>query len=634
MGKARLLFFVILLAAGSLAPGSLAARPPHPAGMPPSSPQTATAGAAIGGLPRRDLRMMLVADEEYQRRPGWAKELSTMIKAVSDHFEKLFNIRLTAQPFESWRSDDRLIRIDVAAESLVRDLDRGGADLLVVMSGQEWAGDERMSYAMFKEGLIFLAPPPQLSDLAPVFERLLGRLFGAVTAPPDPHEEPPWDPSKPLRHHGASGFSVENREIILLNRDRTFNRPDSPAFPAATDRAIELYRSICASIERAAAAREAERAAVLAGQPEDGEALRVRPIGASDAHLLLAQLYLNAGRLDEAMAFCAGAIRLDPDDLEAQNTIGIIYRRTGDPETAIGKYLGIFKQDPQFARVLFNMGVAYAQQGDLKNAQSAYEAAVALKPAYAEAHNNIGDIRLRQGRFEDAEACFRRAIAARPGLAVAHANLAGLILRNGDIAGAGVEADEAARLDPRLAFAPLIQGNVDRAGGRTDEAVAHYLQAKAIDPKNERAAVNLGICAFGRGAFEESERFFREALALNPGSAEAHAGLGACLLKRRELDPAFQELQAALALGPGTAEVHLNLSSIALEKKRYDEAIAQARAALALAPATDEAYRNLGAAYLQKGLKRESAEAYAAAARIARDKAGRALSGRGGGPAV
>ena len=537
-----------------------------------------TASALAAQAPRppvRELKVLVIADEEYQKQPRWVPRTFEMIKTASADFEELFGIRLVARPFESWRSDDQLRRLDQAAELLARDFERYGSDLLIVMSGQEWTGDWRMTYAMYREGLIVLAPPPNLVNLGQVLKRLLGHLFGAVTTPPD-HSAPPRDP-------GLFEFSAANREIILLNRDRTFNRPDSPSFPVATERAVEIYRSICASIDAAAAAKEAARSKDLAGQGEAQEDPPIRLAGGpTDAHLLLAQLYLNAGQLDEAMTFCVGALTLNPDDLEAQNTLGIIYRRTGDPGAAIAKYLDVFRRDPQFARVLFNLGVAYSQQGDFRNAAGAYEAALSLRPAYAEAYNNIGDVRLREGRFDEAEALFRKAVAANPAFALARSNLAEVLIREGDYAGAGAEADEAARLDPGSAAAIVIQGNVDRGLGRVAEAVEHYLRARSLDPKNAIAAVNLGICAFERGDLAESEKLFRETLALTPDMAEAHAGLGACLLRRSELDEAKQELGTALTLGLNSAEVHLNLSSVALEKKKYDEAIAEAKLALGL----------------------------------------------------
>jgi tetratricopeptide (TPR) repeat protein len=577
--------------------------------------------AQAPGLPRRELRVLVIADEEYRADPQWMGRTLEMIRESSAEFEKQFNIRLRASPFESWGSDDSLQRMDFAAETLARDFDRLGADILVVMSGQEWRGDSRMSYVLYKEGLIFLAPPPRLANLSDVFNIQLGRLFGAVNVP-DPGDLPkPGD----LPTERSYRFSAADRELILLNRDRTFNRPDSPSFPVGSERALEIYRSVADTVEARLAAREAAQTPGVELSGTEGVVVRPVIMRAGEVHLLLAQLYLNAGHLDEAMSCCATALKLDPDNLEAQNTLGIIYRRTGDLESAIRKYLEIFRHNPEFARVLFNLGVAYAQQGDLSNAAAAYEAALSLRPAYAEALNNIGDVRARQGRFDEAVRLFRRSVAANPGWAMPRINLADLLLRTGDAAGAGAEADEAARLDPGSTMAALVQGNVDRAAGLNQEAAAHYLRARALDPRNTRATINLGILAFGRGAFGQSEQLFCEALAADPAAAEAHAGLGACLIKKNDLEAARQELGAALAGGLNTPDIHLNLSTIALAKKSYDEAIAEAKLALGLDANLGDAYRNLSDAYLQKGLKKEAGEARAAAARLASEAVKRSM---------
>jgi tetratricopeptide (TPR) repeat protein len=576
-------------------------------------------GAQDSRLPVRDLKVLVIADEEYQRDPRWVSRSTQMIRSASADFEDQFGIRLVPSPFESWHSDDNLARIDVLAASLASGFDRYGADLLVVLSGQESLGRQQMGYSLFKEGLIILAPPPGYPDMLRLFEHHLGHFFGAVHAP-----SPPSDPGKGPR---GEQFSDANKEIILLNKDRTFNKPDSPALPVATERAIELYRSICDSIQKRLA--EVEKSPLPpppSGHAPVGYTVEVRSLpNFADVYLLLSQIYLSARQYDQALASCMAAVKLDPDSLEAQNTLGIIYRRTGDFEKAIAQYLEVFRKDPHFARTIFNLGVAFFQQGDLDAALGAYQAALSINPAYAEAQNNMGEIFIRQGRLDLAEDSFRKAVASSPAFALSRSNLAEVLVRKGDFAGAEPEADEAVRLDPGLVAAIVIQGNVDRGLGRVEEAVRHYLKALSLDPKNVIAMVNLGICAFGRGDFAGSEKLFREALALNPAMAEARAGLGACLLKRKELDAAHEALSAALTLGLNSAEVHLNLSSIALERKKYDEAIAEANLALGLNAQLADAYRNLGAAYVQKGMKRESQEALAAAARLARGEIKRAM---------
>lgn len=565
----------------------------------------------------RDLKILVIADEEFQNTRGWFSGATQMVRTAQSGFKNDFNIRITVPPFESWRSDDQLDRIDLLAGSLARDFDRFGADILVVLIGQKSLGRELSAFSLFKEGLIVLADPGRAPDLSHLLLHELGHLFGAVHVPAS-------DKSAMRRFPNGETFDDVNHRIIILNRDRTFNKPDSPALPVANAEAMALYREVCASIKEFMSAKPVPK--VL----PDGTTVTNPPVvykgqGLEDVFLLLAQILLNVGDIEEALSFCLEAARLNPDNLEAQNTLGIIYRRTGDFEKVVQKYLGIFREDPLYARAIFNMGVAYTHQGDLRAALGAYEAALAIDPAYAEPYNNIGEIFLRQGKVEQAEERFRKAIELKPADALAHSNLAEVLVRRRDFDGAAAEADKAVQLDPELVEAVVIQGNIDRGLGRTAEAVEHYLRARAMDPTNEKPATNLGICYFGRGEFAEAERSFREALAQNPASAEAHNGLGACLLKRHELDEAFREFNASLKLGLESAEVHLNLSSLALEKKSYDEAIFEAKLALGSNPELAEAYRNLGAAYLQKGLKRESEEAYAAAARIARDQAKRAV---------
>ena len=123
-------------------------------------------------------------------------------------FRGAFRHQARHQPFESWISDDNLARMDMLAESLAAGFDRHGYDLLVVLSGQENLGSQ-MSFSLFKEGLIFIAPPRWAPDMLRWLEHLMGHILGGRQDPPDPSNFGRLHPgSSVLRPTGRSSCSI------------------------------------------------------------------------------------------------------------------------------------------------------------------------------------------------------------------------------------------------------------------------------------------------------------------------------------------------------------------------------------------------------------------------------------------
>lgn len=101
------------------------------------------------------------------------------------------------------------------------------------------------------------------------------------------------------------------------------------------------------------------------------------------------------GRLDEAMAACQLAVKVNENDAEAWNNLGMVYRR----------------------------------QNALTAAREAYERAVEIFPGFAEAYNNLGAI---SSEVAERVVLFRQAIEIKPDLAESWKNLALAYVEQGD----------------------------------------------------------------------------------------------------------------------------------------------------------------------------------------------------------
>lgn len=139
-----------------------------------------------------------------------------------------------------------------------------------------------------------------------------------------------------------------------------------------------------------------------------------------DAAHMVALIYLHFCQfsepdechLDEAERFARRAIDLRHDDLQAQNTLGVILVHQHRYEEAIAVFKPITEDilypTPEIA--WGNLGWAYLDQGDLKRAVPALRRAVAAQPLFCVGNYRLGVAYHRAGQLEDAVDALDRAL--------------------------------------------------------------------------------------------------------------------------------------------------------------------------------------------------------------------------------
>ncbi len=555
----------------------------------------------------RDVRVKVVADEEWRRDPDWIRKAEAGLGVVSADFERSFEIRLLPVKFGAWDSDDSVASMEKLANGLDSGADREGCDVLIALTAQPNLSRGLLGYSLFREGLVMVRAAGDAAGLARTLKHEIGHLFGAVHIP-----RPASVMDVFLQ---GTDFDDLNREAVKLVRGRLFNTVEFPIPKPVRPAAIELYARICAVVESSELRRKPGRKDLAAARESLDENGPGEAPDLDDAHLLLAQICIEEKRYDDAARACRAGLKIRPGDLEAQNLLGIIDRKQGRIDEAIRKYQAVLKADPSYPRVHYNLGIAYAKKGDLGSAQAAYEKAVELRPRSAEAHNNLGETLLRRGNIGEAEKELGLAVSLDPRYALALANLADLALRKGDLAEARERLDKALTIDPEIPSAWTVSGNLASREGRPAEAAQRYLRAVAIDPEYDKGWFNLGVLQFGMNEPGQARASFEKAVGINPRFAEAHASLGCCLIKQGRVDEGVAEILAAEKLGFHSAITHLNLSFAYITKDKLDDAIAEAERAIALDASQPLAYNNLGIAFTKKGMLSEAERQFEKAVR-------------------
>jgi tetratricopeptide (TPR) repeat protein len=167
----------------------------------------------------------------------------------------------------------------------------------------------------------------------------------------------------------------------------------------------------------------------------------------------LGNALLSAGRAREGAAQLDEALRLAPDDPDANLDKGVLLGRQGDLTDAIFMIRRALSANPALAEGYFDLGWLYAQGGHPGEALGQYARAIALRPAYYDAHCNSADLLVRLGRF--AEAIPHYEIALKVGIPQPelYFNLAFARIKTGSLADAIADYRSALALKPNFAEA-------------------------------------------------------------------------------------------------------------------------------------------------------------------------------------
>jgi Flp pilus assembly protein TadD len=293
--------------------------------------------------------------------------------------------------------------------------------------------------------------------------------------------------------------------------------------------------------------------------------------GAWMAHHNLAAIKARGSAADVAIAVthATEAIRLNPTEADAHNTLGIALQRQGRPAEAAAQYAEAIRLRPGRASAHNNLGTVRQAEGRLEEAAAHYAAAVRLEPRYGEAHRNLGLALQGLGRNEEAIARLREAVRLEPGSAVAHDALGTAFLRQRRPDDAIAEYRAAVAADSSYAEAHNNLGFALESLGRLDEAIAAYREALRLGPQAGLPRDNLGRALYGRAnqlhaqnRLEEAVGQYREALTFisPPRGAEVHNDLGVALAGLGRLQEARGEFEAALAIRPDLPNARANLA--------------------------------------------------------------------------
>lgn len=206
--------------------------------------------------------------------------------------------------------------------------------------------------------------------------------------------------------------------------------------------------------------------------------------------LRLADAYGQLGRPDRARAVLAGALQLEPDNLDARLQLAALLKDEGELEAALEQLLAASRIPgcPR-DRIYTDIASTYFMQGQAGKAEKYLMLAMEENPDGPLQNLNYGILLLERGEKEAALAYFTRA----------------------------------AELDPHLFAAFLEQGILLGEMGNFQDAARILEKAVDIEPGNPEARLYLGAAYMALGQNDAARGELVQAMRLRPGYPEAEA---------------------------------------------------------------------------------------------------------------
>ncbi len=249
------------------------------------------------------------------------------------------------------------------------------------------------------------------------------------------------------------------------------------------------------------------------------------------------RIAVYARRQAGAIAAAERWVALAPGDLDARQTLAILYVRTGRTDDALAQLREVLKAGGE--RAFDTVAAVLAREKDRERALAVMDR-------------------------------LRREAATRPEAHLAYARLA---LHAGKSEAALAAADEALHRRPAWTEALLVRARALVRLDRRDEALADLRRGAHARPKDWRLGLAYARMLVEARRFDEARAEFSRLNALRPDDPDVIHALGLLAIEARDWDAAVRYLGRLYAMGKRRDEAAYFLGSIFETRKRYDEAL-------------------------------------------------------------
>ena len=293
----------------------------------------------------------------------------------------------------------------------------------------------------------------------------------------------------------------------------------------------------------------------------------------------LGNLYVKAGKDDQALTVFKQVERADNENLDALVAISGIYRRQKKYEESVAvleQALVICAEDAKSrAKISYNLGFTYRQMGNYSDAINCFEEVVEENPSDVLANNHLGAIYALQGNHEKAIEAYNRGLKFDANHPILQFNIAKSYECLGESAKALSFYEGALRAKPGWTDAIEAYADLLLSINKVDAADDVVTQALKFNPDDVKMHTAKGNVFNRQSIFEDAEIEFKKALDGDEGYRNALTGLAHSLENQGKVDEAVETIQKAEELNPDDVAIMKQSAHIHISANQLDKAYAK-----------------------------------------------------------
>lgn len=232
------------------------------------------------------------------------------------------------------------------------------------------------------------------------------------------------------------------------------------------------------------------------------------PVHAADLGVLAAEIGRKT-RTEDIAAYTR-VLQTDPKNPLRHDAVAMLYMQDGRLREAVDEFRQSLRLNKDSAPTHYNLGIVLSMLRRYPEAMREYEAAVAIDPTHAEAQNNLGAMLHVNGQLDQAAIHYRRAIELRPDNTEARANLGRLLMLQGKSAAAASEFEQTIAIQPDAV--PALTGlawiratSAEPSLRRPGQALAMAERARQLSKGQDPQAYDALAAAYAAlGVFEQA----------------------------------------------------------------------------------------------------------------------------------
>ncbi len=236
----------------------------------------------------------------------------------------------------------------------------------------------------------------------------------------------------------------------------------------------------------------------------------------------LAEVYVKAKRLPDAIRCYERVIALSRSDANARGRLAELYAWTGNHEKAIVLYRDALALDARNTALKTGLALVLRWERRYDEAASLYREVLERDPENHDALKGLSRTYSLAGDFVEARRVIDRAVSRYPEDADLYKDTGTILAWQQDYAGAVAMLQKAVALSPGHSESYATLGDVYYWMKSYRESIEAYKKALAIDPDDAGCHVMIAKAYWKSGNGLMAEKHLEAALAINPVHAEAN----------------------------------------------------------------------------------------------------------------